>query len=246
VVRPRRARPRAGRTVVSILVVAAILLGIGIAVWRLSSGSSTAANAPASAGTTTATPTATGGSAGPSTSSSASTSRPPSSATEYLAACQAKVRAADAVIAQAKVGVGHWATHVQAQTSANAGAVTLPEMSAIFKRTRLAGPGDVQRYNAAVDTYRGQQGRCTPVAGAPDSITASLATCADRAKAQAAVLTAADNAMADWKSHLAAMQRSKMGHVNDPQGVWIRTWRAAPPHIKAFQSAVRGLSAPSC
>ena len=44
--------------------------------------------------------------------------------------------------------------------------------------------------------------------------------------------------MKDWASHLAAMQRNKVGHVNDPQGVWIRAYRAAPTNINGFEKAM--------
>jgi hypothetical protein len=156
------------------------------------------------------------------------------------------VRAADAVIREARTGVGHWSQHVKAQSDANAGIVTVPEMDAIFKRTRLAGPGDVQRYGAAVSAYHAQTATCSTVSGAPATVGDKLTTCSDREKAQGPVLTAAADAMADWKSHLAKMQLSKMGHVANPQGVWIQAWRAAPPHINAFKKAFREFHAPPC
>jgi hypothetical protein len=199
--------------------------------------------------------TAGGSTAGPSTSGSASPQGTPSASSttarglagaKSLASCRAKVRAADKVLAEAKIGVTHWATHVQAQTDANHGKITVGQMNGTFKATRLAGPADQSRYHKALVRYRDLKGSCQPVRGADSSVAASLAKCADRARAQRPVLAAAANGMADWRSHLAAMQRSRMTHVHDAQGVWLRAWRAAPPHIRAYEKAVQHFDAPSC
>ena len=60
------------------------------------------------------------------------------------------------------------------------------------------------------------------------------------------MLAAAADGMADWKSHLAAMQRNAEDHVRNAQGVWLRAWRAAPPHIKAYKKAAADFDAPKC
>jgi hypothetical protein len=156
------------------------------------------------------------------------------------------VRAADKVLAEAKIGIKHWATHVQAQTDANNSKISVGQMNAKFKVTRLAGPADQSRYRKALATYQEQKGSCQRVAGAAASVAASLAKCDDRARAQRPVLAAAADGMADWRSHLAAMQRSRMTHVAHPEAVWLRAWRAAPPHIRAYDKAVANFDAPRC
>lgn len=163
-----------------------------------------------------------------------------------MTSCRAKVRAGDAVINEAKVGVGHWARHVQAQTDYNAKAVTYAQMKDEFKVTKLAGPADQSRYTAAVATYKDKRAACTTVAGAPANVASALKRCVERNQAQAPVLKASTDGMADWKSHLAAMSRSAAGHVHDAEGVWIAAWQAAPPHIKAFNKAIKGYDAPNC
>jgi len=167
-------------------------------------------------------------------------------AQEALESCRAEVRAADETLQAAEVGIGHWAEHVQAQTDANSGKISTDAMDAIFKRTRLAGPDDVERYQKAVDRAKDLSGSCQVPADAPSAVQEQLQDCSTRAEEQQQVLRAADRAMGDWKSHLAAMQRSRMGHVDDPQGVWIRAWREAPPNIEAYQQADRTFDAPEC
>ena len=163
-----------------------------------------------------------------------------------LAGCRAQVRATDTVVRQATVGIGHWAAHVQAQTDASAGRITTAQLQARFKHTRLAGPADVSRYRGAVAARASTPGTCRLPPGAPADVRAALRACAARAEAEAPVLAAAAAGMADWEHHLADMQMSRNGHVHNAQAVWIRTWRAAPPHIQAWQRALAGLTAPRC
>ena len=67
-------------------------------------------------------------------------------ASRALRACRAKVKAADEVLDAAKTGMGHWSEHVQAQTDANSGEITIGEMEDIFQRTMKAGDEDEKRY----------------------------------------------------------------------------------------------------
>jgi hypothetical protein len=163
-----------------------------------------------------------------------------------LKGCRAKVRAADRVMAAGEDGMRHWAEHVQAQTDALAGKITVGKMEDIFDRTMKAGDEDEQRYNAAVKAYRHRDGSCRAVSGASARIGKQLTRCADRGRAQRPVLVAAGDGMADWTKHLADMRRSKHGKVHNPQQKWLKTWRAAPPHINAYKKAAGRFSAPKC
>lgn len=188
----------------------------------------------------------------PSTSASSTPSPSPSARTDdqaaaRLSSCRDRVGEADAVLAAAKTGVGHWAEHVQAQTDANAGRITVATMDATFARTRLAGPDDQDRYRKAVAGYEDADGSCSAVAGASNKESAALSSCRDRSKAQQPVLKAAEDAMADWRSHLAAMARSRAHHMDDAEQIWVDAWRAAPPHIQAYDKAAAAFrGAPDC
>ena len=163
-----------------------------------------------------------------------------------LKGCRAKVQAADEVMAAGKDGMRHWAEHVQAQTDAFAGEITVGKMEDIFARTMKDGDGDEKHYIAAIKSYHHRDGSCRPVAGAPAKVTKQLARCADRGRAQRPVLAAAEDGMADWTKHLAEMRRSKHGKVHNPQQKWLKTWRAAAPHINAYDKAADRFSAPTC
>lgn len=265
--RARRAKARPARIIVPVVIAALILGGVVLASTRhwFSSGSSTTASSPSvlateqtASSSTTGTPASQSSSASPSTttassqSSSTSTPSPTSSpssadANQALTSCRSKVQARDAVIMAAKAGVGHWSQHVAAQTAANSGDISVGAMQATFKRTRLAGPADLARYQQALDKEHLLTGACTAPTGGPKVVVDTIARCSERSKDQQPMLHAASDAMTDWKSHLAAMHRSRMGHVHDAQGIWIGAWRAAPPHIKAFQAATSAFDhAPAC
>ena len=131
---------------------------------------------------TTAQPTSTGS---PSSEPSATpTKAKPVVGAKALKACQRRVRAADDVLAAAKIGVRHWAIHVQAQTDGNSQKISPKTMSALFKQTRLAGPSDQQRYRDALDAYEDLDGSCNKVKGAPAKVADKLSDCRDRAQAQ--------------------------------------------------------------
>jgi hypothetical protein len=171
--------------------------------------------------------------------------RTAAAAAQHLAACQQRVAAADQVLREAKVGIGHWGEHVQAQTDLNAGKITGEEMGAIFTRTRLAGPADLRRYSDARQSYVRAESTCSPVEGSPAGIKKALARCDKRADAQKPVLAAAEDGMGDWSRHLADMA-SRQQYRHNAQFHWLQTWRAAPPHINAWQRSLKEMDAPSC
>jgi hypothetical protein len=163
-----------------------------------------------------------------------------------LERCRAKVRAADEVMAAGKVGMRNWADHVQAQTDAFAGEISIGKMEDIFRRTQRAGDEDEKRYTGAVEAYHRRGGSCRAAAGASAQVRRQLARCANRERAQGPVLAATADGMADWTTHLAVMRRSEDGKVHNPQQKWLRTWRAAPSHINAHRKAASRFSAPTC
>ncbi len=163
-----------------------------------------------------------------------------------LKRCRAKVRAADAVMAAGKVGMGNWADHVQAQTDAFAGEISIGKMEDIFRRTQKAGDDDEKRYSRAVKAYHDRDGSCRAVAGASGQVGRQLARCANRERAQRPVLVAVEDGMADWTKHLAVMRRSEARKVHNAQQKWLKTWRAAPTNINAYKKAAGRFSAPKC
>ena len=173
--------------------------------------------------------------------------RPPEAdAAAALKGCRAKVQAGDKVMAAGQTGMRHWSEHIQAQTDFNAEKISLKKMDAIFDRTRKAGDEDEKRYVKAVKAHEDRSGSCKKIPGASAAIAKQLARCAKRGDAQQPVLDAAKDGMADWTKHLGVMRKSIKGKIHNPQKKWLRTWRAAPPHINAYKKAAARFSAPNC
>ena len=246
--RARRAKPRRSRALIGLIVVALLAGGV-VAALRFWPDSLTAigpTTSPAAVSTPSAavpsTPT-------PSASAERTATATPASADAVAAmeACQKRVRAADEVLEEARTGIGHWEAHVAAQRDADDGKISVAKRQAIFKETRLKGPADQKRYADAKRAYeQDADASCGKAEGADDEVAATLSKCRERALAQSRLMRAADATMGDWKSHLAAMQRSREIHVANAQAIWIKAYRAAPKNLNAYEKALRDFDPPRC
>ena len=163
-----------------------------------------------------------------------------------LAACRAGVDAGNKVMAAAAVGMRHWSDHVDAQTDANAGRISVGRMNEIFTRTRLLGPDDEKKYADAVAAHEAHSADCETSDEMPADLADQMERCAERKQAQQPVLQTAEAGMTDWMRHQDQMRASRAGHSAHPQRTWLRTWRAAPPKIEAYERAVADFEAPDC
>jgi hypothetical protein len=165
-----------------------------------------------------------------------------------MQACRERVQTADDVLKEARTGVRHWEAHVDAERRAEAGSISIADRQAIFKATRLKGPGDQNRYADALRAYdKVKDASCGKTGGADAKVTATLARCHERASAQSQVMKTAAAVMGDWKQHLADMQRSRVQHNRDAQQVWINAYKAAPRNIKPYEKALQKFKdAPKC
>ncbi|HEY6685434.1 MAG TPA: hypothetical protein VI094_04405 [Propionibacteriaceae bacterium] len=236
--------------IIPLVIAAALLVGGSFAAVKFWPNATTADPEPESSATTESqSPSIAESSPSPSTTASSTTQPANAAATKALEACQKKVEAADAVLKQGKIGVLHWAEHVQAQKDNLSGKVTVEEMKARFKKTRLKGPGDLKRYSDALSTYGHLEGSCAKVKGADHVVAATLAKCEKRSKAQQPVMKATAAGMQDWKNHQKFMQRNalhKVGTPSEAQSAWLKQYKAAPKNINAFKKAYKNFEAPSC
>jgi hypothetical protein len=238
-----------------IVVVVALLAGGAVSVLMFWPGALTAVgSSPTPARTTAASSPVSPPTAVPSEAPSR-TAAPTSTATQAgqaavsaMEACRERVKAADEVLEHARTGVLHWEAHVGAEREAAEGTISVADRQRIFAETRQQGPGDQKRYAGALRAYdKVKDASCGKVRGADPEVAATLARCQQRANAQAPAMRAAAAAMGDWKQHLADMQRSREVHVKDAQQIWIEAYRAAPPHINAYERAAEKLKkAPKC
>jgi hypothetical protein len=248
VVQARRAKARPARVIIPLAVAAALLVGGSFAAVKFWPDATTAGPQPESSATVESQAPSTAESS-PSPTESATANPASGASKKALDGCQAKVSAADEVLKQGKIGVLHWATHVQAQRDNLDGKISVDEMKARFKKTRLKGPDDLKRYDEALSAYTELNGSCEKVKGADTAVAAALAKCKKRSKAQPAVLKATAAGMKDWKAHQKLMQLNalhKAGTPSEAESSWLKQFHAAPKNIKAFKRATADFKAPSC
>jgi hypothetical protein len=157
---------------------------------------------------------------------------PPSSGTPANP-CAAEVAAAEGEVSAARVTAGHWREHVQARTALLDGRISQAKTKAIWKRTRLAGPADLQRLTAATTTQQRLRGGCANAPGAAGT------ACRQRLTVLAAAAAAGQATAHDWQAHLAMMAAHKAGEMDNEhaQTMWVAAWRAAPANLTAFAHA---------
>ncbi|NIK58574.1 hypothetical protein [Kribbella shirazensis] len=164
--------------------------------------------------------------------------------TASLEGCVAEVAAADAEVAAARIGIGHWAEHIQARTDLLTGSQPKEVTKAIWKRTREAGPADLTRHQQAVAEHARRAGSC---AGAPKST--QLTACQQRLRILDKAVATGAAGMGDWRAHQNAMAAHKAGEIDaaHAQTMWEAAWTAAPKNINAFKAADATLrTAPAC
>ncbi len=159
------------------------------------------------------------------------------------AACVKEIQAAEAVVLVAAAATEHWREHVQARTDLLAGTNSEEQTKAIWKRTRLLGPGDKVAVNSAVAKRAATKGGCNDVPGK------AAAFCKQRLAALDAAGTAGRAAAGDWAAHLQAMTEHAAGDfgAEHAQDLWVAAWTAAPRNLDAAARATAALAdAPAC
>jgi hypothetical protein len=147
--------------------------------------------------------------------------------------CAAEMTAAEAEVSAVRIAAGHWREHVEARTALLAGQISQATTKAIWKRTRLAGPADIQRLAAATSARDSTRGGCDAAPGEAGK------ACRHRLTVLAAAATSGNAVARDWKAHLDMMAAHKAGGMDDKhaQAMWVAEWKAAPPNLSAFANA---------
>jgi hypothetical protein len=158
-------------------------------------------------------------------------------------ACNAVLAATGAVLTAARTAAGHWREHVAARTDLLAGKNSEAVTREIWKRTRLAGPADIARLDAALVAQRSSAGGCATLTGA------SAAACNHRLKVLQTAAAANRAAAADWERHLAMMAAHAAGDfgAEHAQHLWVAAWSGATRNLNAAARADTTLvEAPTC
>ena len=181
---------------------------------------------------------------------SAQSTMPPAQSPDAatVAACRARIAAAEQLVAAARPGVQNWSEHIRARASLLAGRTTRTEATQVWTRTRLAGPRDIQRFEAAVlvfNRHSRANSQCG-VAGDANRLTAACRTRADRAVRE---VGAVRRVMDDWEHHLHDMAALRRGDVDASvaQARWEQAWRTGLANLDALRRAEAAVrSAPAC
>jgi hypothetical protein len=249
VVQARRAKARPARVIIPLAVAAALLVGGSFAAVKFWPTATTAGPQAESSATTNESEAPTTAESSPSPSESATSSPASAASKKALAACQKKVSAADDVLEQGKIGVEHWATHVQAQKDNFAGKISVEDMRTRFKATRVKGPDDLKRYKDALAAYEDLNGSCNKVKGADKAVAVALAKCEKRSEAQQSFMEATAAGMKDWRNHQKLMESNAAHQAGTPaeaEASWLKQYYAAPKNIKAFKKADANFDPPRC
>jgi hypothetical protein len=229
---------RRGPLLLVVGVVAAVTVAAGVAIAQLGSSDDQLSQPPPSASHA-----AHSASHSPSATPSASVPVANNGASSAADACAAEIRTTEAVVAAARTAAEHWREHVQARTDLLNGKNSEAATKAIWKRTRLAGPGDIAALNAALTAQAKSADSCAKLPGA------TAAACTQRLTALDAAATADRAAAGDWANHLAMMAAHAAGDfgAEHAQEMWVAAWTHAPRNLNAAARANATLAtAPTC
>lgn len=231
------------------LIVALVLAVFGGAAWVIHQGSGGTAAAPVSSRTSLSVAGSTRaadpeGSA--STSSSSSSSATPVAPAAFMA-CRMEVTRGDALAVASATVADDWEGHTSALTRLEAGRITQAEADAIWKRTKLAGPSDMKRYQAALTAYTRSKGACARMGALPSAFAGAGAQCAQRANANSDVADKVAPVSAAWASHLTSMKSKADTSVTQYMAKWHQQVNGAPKILRAYRAAASTVHAsPAC
>jgi hypothetical protein len=170
-------------------------------------------------------------------------SPPTAQGTTPAAACAREIAAGEALVKAARTAAGHWREHVEARTNLLSGKNSLATTSAIWKRTRLAGPTDLATLASAETAQAQARGGCSAISGA------AAEPCRQRLAALDAAASAGRAASRDWANHLSMMAAyaADAFSAEHAQHQWVAAWKGAPKNLNAFKRADEALArAPGC
>lgn len=160
-------------------------------------------------------------------------------AEEGAGACVAEVKAAERAMAAARQGIRHLKMHIGAHQDWVAGRIDEDEKKATYIKSKLAGPGDLAKWDKAIKAYDAKAGGCKDETG----------DCATRMAVLDKTLDASRMGMHHWDEHLANMASFAAGKFDalEAQGRWDATIAAMPGMVKPYDDALAELKdAPAC
>jgi antitoxin (DNA-binding transcriptional repressor) of toxin-antitoxin stability system len=234
------------------LVVAALLAVGGIAsglVLAQRGGRGNAAN-PSGTGSQLTTPSVTSTS-GSTDDTSGTPGTSSAAAPAALQQCRAEIRAEEGLVKVMATAIGHLGKHIQAMRDNWTGRISVDEMKAMWKMTRLAGPSDLAAYKRSSSAVTSAGHPCAALV--PARLAVSFRKQAGECQSRSATLasTAAEGvpAVNKWSYHLQQMAAFKAGAFDAATADrrWLAVYDATPPLLQHFDHAMSKLArAPAC
>jgi hypothetical protein len=168
-----------------------------------------------------------------------------------LRSCVGEVRAQDRLTKAMATGIGHLNHHIQAMKDNWAGKISVDQMKAMWKMTRLAGPSDIAAYKRDTTAVHTAGHPCATLS--PSKLPASFqkqgTSCQERSAALANAAVAGEGAMHEWSYHLTQMALFKSGAFSSATANqrWLEVFDATPALVQHFDNAMSKLArAPRC
>ena len=164
----------------------------------------------------------------------------PSQDTSELSLCRSVYDEQRAPLRAAADSLSQWEVHVGAMNQLVVGAITLPQATQFWNRTRVGAHAKLQDFGAARTHYGQRVFRCpSPRPGA--EATSDLQTCQRAVAARGRELRLATVALGTWAQHVRHMEMLRRGEMTPQRAteMWLQSWRAGDREIAAYRAAAR-------
>jgi hypothetical protein len=156
-------------------------------------------------------------------------------------------RCADAAAAlahplrRAAASVDQWEIHVGAMNKLVVGAITLPQATAFWNRTRVGARDKIDAFDQAAASLQRRGVDCPAPDLLPERSARDLRACAAQVAADVRVLHAAQTAIDTWQRHVKAMNMLRAGMMSPATAtrMWLAMWHRGQGEINSYRAAVR-------
>lgn len=178
----------------------------------------------------------------PSTEPTASTRSTTSAASTRLTGCRATITTGQRLVAAAEKNYSDWSQHVYAQNDYDAGKITAKKAQGIWKRTKAAGPADLNLYDGAKAGWdKADHDACTGLESGQGVGADTVQACTTRAAAMSKLIGAAGPVYSGWKAHQKQMTHTEE-KSDDPDAYfteWFGRVRDAKTPLAKYEAAHR-------
>lgn len=192
-----------------------------------------------------------GNSPGAATIPTAGKTTPTSSATveRALSRCRTVWSAQGPVLSTAQASLQQWQVHVGAMNQLVAGKITTAQAEAFWAKTRVGAAGRVQAFRRADQALQRLPYTCSTDGTSPAAAQrATLTACVQGTRARDDTVSAAEQSIATWHSHINDMEMFRMGQLSPAmaQQMWIKHWHRGQRQLDAYRASARRSSNAHC